>query len=103
MLTTSQEQFWNNFKGPDFYCHQQAKEFLAIRGREKRFHQAVDQSLKFVIENFSTIDVCRILHTWLRVYKLPIDPHKLTIYDEFHNRFGKFISVYDNLKNIRPF
>ena len=103
MLTASQEQFWNALKGPEFYCHQRANELMAIRGRGNRFHQAVDQSLKFIIDNFGLMDGCRILHTWLRVYQLPIDPSKLTVYDEFHNRYGKFIMANDNLKNIKAF
>ena len=49
------------------------------------------------------MDGCRILHTWLRVYELPIDPSKLTFYDEFHNQYGKFIMENDNLKNIKAF
>jgi hypothetical protein len=103
MLTASQEQFWNALKGPEFYCHQRANELTAIRGRGKRFHQAIDQSLKFIIDNFDQMDGCRILHTWLRVYEFPINPCKLTIYDEFHNQFGKFIMENDNLKNIKAF
>ena len=103
MLTDNQERFWNAIKGPDFYCHRRAKEIIAIRGRGKKFHQAIDQSLLFIIDNFSLIDGSRILHTWLRVYQLPIDPSKLTVYDEFHNWIGEFIQSTTNLKNIKAF
>jgi hypothetical protein len=106
MLTASQEQFWNALKGPEFYCHQRARAMLIVRGRGKKFHGIVDESLRYIIANFSKIDGIRIMHTWLRVYELPIDPNKLTSYDEFHNHFGKMIadmSTSGQIGSIKPY
>lgn len=90
-LTPEQQRFWNALKGPEFHAHQMAQDILAVRGRAKRFHQRIDQHLDTVMRLYTDQQVANILKTWLSVYKMPIDPNRLELFDQFHNRIGPWI------------
>jgi hypothetical protein len=99
-MTNEQETMWRVLSNDaEFLCHKWAKEMLELKGR--RFHTACDQHLKFVADNFGTDEAPRILMTWLKEYKLPIDPNKLSSFDDFHTKFGQYIC--DNLKSIKAY
>ena len=87
-LTPEQQRFWDALHGAQFHCHEMAKDILAVRGRAKRFHARVDQHMDTIMRLYSTEEVIRIMHTWLDVYKMPVDPSQLANYDLFHIRYG---------------
>ena len=101
MLTSEQQRFWDCLRGPEFHCHEMAKDILSIRGRAKRFHARIDQHLETVMKLYSGDEVIRILHTWLSIYKMPIHPGELACYDRFHARYGSTITA--GIGHIKPY
>ena len=78
----------------------------AVHGRQKKFHRKVDQSLYFIMENFTDQEVVNCMHTWLKIYGLPIDPYQLASYDDFHTKYGVGLTLGNNnslLKNVKPY
>jgi hypothetical protein len=58
------------------------------------------------MENFADQEVVNCMHTWLKIYGLPIDPNRLASYDDFHAKYGVGLILGDNdslLKNIKPY
>ena len=98
-LTPEQQQFWNALKGPEFHAHQMAQDIIAVKGRAKRFHRRIDQHLDTVMRIYSDQQVASILKTWLSVYKMPIDPSQLALFDQFHDRIGPWIIKNTKLIN----
>ena len=105
-MKTDPNKFWTVLKGAEHYCHKLAEEMQTVRGRQKKFHRKVDQSIYFIMENFADQEVVNCMHTWLKVYGLPIDPNRLNSYDDFHAKYGVSLTLGDNdslLKNIKPY
>ena len=99
-------KFWTVLKGAEHYCHKLAEEMQTVRGRQKKFHRKVDQSIYFIMENFADQEVVNCMHTWLKIYGLPIDPNRLNSYDDFHAKYGVGLTIGDDdslLKNIKPY
>ena len=61
--------------------------------KEKQFDKKVSNFLRFAMDNFDTELVVMGIKLALTQYSLPIDPDKVDTFDEFHERFGKYIKA----------
>ena len=59
---------------------------------DKDFDKMVDRFLRFMMDNFETELVVMGVKLALTQYALPIDPDEVECFDEFHDRFGKYIT-----------
>ena len=59
----------------------------------KDFDTQVDRFLRFMMDNFETELVVMGIKLALTQYALPIDPDEVACFDEFHERFGKYITA----------
>jgi hypothetical protein len=58
---------------------------------DKQFHEMADHFFKYMMQNFETELVVMAARIALTTYNLPFQPTKLKNFDEFHNRYGKYI------------
>lgn len=58
---------------------------------DKEFHKMADNFFAFMMKNFETELVVMGARIALTTYNLPFQPTKLKNFDEFHQRFGKYI------------
>ena len=58
----------------------------------KDFDTQVGRFLRFMMDNFETELVVMGVKLALTQYALPIDPDEVECFDEFHDRFGKYIT-----------
>ena len=58
---------------------------------DKQFHEMADHFFKYMMQNFETEIVVMGARIALTTYNLPFQPTKLKNFDEFHNRYGKYI------------
>ena len=61
--------------------------------KDKKFDDKVNNFLQFAMDNFDTELVVMGIKLALTQYSLPIDPDEVACFDEFHNRFGKYITA----------
>ena len=59
---------------------------------DKNFDDMVDRFLRFMMDNFETELVVMGVKLALTQYALPIDPDEVKCFDEFHERFGRYIA-----------
>ena len=59
---------------------------------DKKFDDKVNNFLRFAMDNFETELVVMGIKLALTQYQLPIDPDEVECFDEFHNRFGKYVT-----------
>jgi len=60
---------------------------------DKMFDNKVNNFLRFAMDNFDTELVVMGIKLALTQYSLPIDPDAVECFDEFHERFGKYIKA----------
>ena len=60
---------------------------------DKKFDAKVNNFLRFAMDNFETELVVMGIKLALTQYSLPIDPDEVECFDEFHERFGKYITA----------
>ena len=60
---------------------------------DKKFDNKVNNFLRFAMDNFDTELVVMGIKLALTQYSLPIDPDEVECFDEFHERFGKYIQA----------
>tara|TARA_R110000868_G_scaffold79697_2_gene226635 strand:+ start:2688 stop:3773 length:1086 start_codon:yes stop_codon:yes gene_type:complete len=60
---------------------------------DKLFDDKVNNFLRFAMDNFETEMVVMGIKLALAQYQLPIDPDEVECFDEFHERFGKYIKA----------
>ena len=60
---------------------------------DKKFDEKVNNFLRFAMDNFDTELVVMGIKLALTQYALPIDPDEVDCFDEFHNRYGKYIKA----------
>jgi hypothetical protein len=60
---------------------------------DKKFDTKVNNFLRFAMDNFDTELVVMGIKLALTQYSLPIDPDEVECFDEFHERFGKYITA----------
>ena len=58
---------------------------------DKDFHKMADNFFRFMMDNFEKEIVVMGARVALTTYNLPIMPTKLSNFDEFHKKFGKYI------------
>ena len=65
----------------------------ACDNNSKKFDDMVNNFLRFAMDNFETELVVMGIKLALTQYALPIDPDEVECFDEFHDRFGKYIKA----------
>ena len=65
----------------------------ASDANDKKFDDKVNNFLRFAMDNFETELVVMGVKVALTQYALPIDPDEIECFDEFHERFGKYITA----------
>ena len=60
---------------------------------DKKFDNKVNNFLRFAMDNFDTELVVMGIKLALTQYALPIDPDAVECFDEFHERYGKYIKA----------
>jgi len=60
---------------------------------DKKFDDKVNNFLRFSMDNFDTEMVVMGIKLALTQYSLPIDPDAVECFDEFHDRYGKYIKA----------
>lgn len=60
---------------------------------DKKFDDKVNNFLRFSMDNFDTELVVMGIKLALTQYSLPIDPDAVECFDEFHDRYGKYIKA----------
>ena len=60
---------------------------------DKKFDSMVNNFLKFSMDNFETELVVMGMKLALTQYALPIDPDEIECFDEFHDKYGKYITA----------
>jgi hypothetical protein len=60
---------------------------------DKKFDNKVNNFLRFAMDNFDTELVVMGIKLALTQYSLPIDPDEVECFDEFHERYGKYIKA----------
>ena len=60
---------------------------------DKKFDEKVNYFLRFAMDNFDTELVVMGIKLALTQYSLPIDPDATDCFDEFHERYGKYIKA----------
>jgi len=63
---------------------------------DKKFDDMVNNFLRFAMDNFETELVVMGIKVAITQYQLPIDPDEVECFDEFHERFGKYIQAANN-------
>ena len=59
----------------------------------KKFDDMVNNFLRFSMDNFDTELVVMGIKLGLTQYQLPIDPDEVECFDEFHEKYGKYITA----------
>jgi hypothetical protein len=65
----------------------------ASDANDKKFDEKVGNFLRFAMDNFDTELVVMGIKLALTQYSLPIDPDAVECFDEFHDRYGKYIKA----------
>jgi hypothetical protein len=60
---------------------------------DKKFDSKVNNFLRFAMDNFDTELVVMGVKLAITQYSLPIDPDEVECFDEFHDRYGKYIKA----------
>ena len=60
---------------------------------DKKFDNKVNNFLRFAMDNFDTELVVMGIKLALTQYSLPIDPDEVECFDEFHEKYGKYIQA----------
>jgi hypothetical protein len=67
------------------------KDAIEKKVSDKQFHEMADNFFAYMMKNFETELVVMGARIALTTYNLPFQPTKLKNFDEFHNRYGKYI------------
>lgn len=91
-MTPEQQCCWDILTAnPERLCHTFAQELKLIKNK-RQFHSRVDEHLSFIMSNFDSSGVLRTVKTWLCEYRLPLDPSKLSMMDQFHNNYSHIVA-----------
>ena len=73
-------------------CYELQDHITKNKGKpDEKFHTMADNFFRFMMDNFTTEVTVMGARTALTTYGLPFVPGKLSNFDEFHKRFGKYI------------
>ena len=64
--------------------------------KDKKFNDKVSKFLRFMMDNFDTELVVMGIKMALTQYQLPIDPDAVKCFDEFHEKYGKYITAAES-------
>jgi hypothetical protein len=64
----------------------------ANQKNDKDWSMKVNNFFRFMMDNFETELVIMGTRLALVQYQLPLDPDEISCFDEFHKRYGKFIT-----------
>ena len=67
------------------------KDAVEAKVDDKKFHEMADNFIGYMMKNFETELVVMGARIALTTYNLPFMPTKLKNFDEFHQRYGKYI------------
>lgn len=67
------------------------KDAVENKVEDKKFHTMADYFFRYMMDNFEVELVVMGARIALTTYNLPFQPTKLTNFDEFHQRYGKYI------------
>jgi hypothetical protein len=67
------------------------KDAIEKKVSDKQFHEMADNFFAYMMKNFETELVVMGARIALTTYNLPFQPTKLKNFDEFHQRYGKYI------------
>jgi hypothetical protein len=59
----------------------------------KNWDSMVNNFFRFIMDNFETELVIMGTKLALTQYQLPLDPDRISCFDEFHSKYGKYISA----------
>jgi hypothetical protein len=65
----------------------------ASDSNDKKFDDKVNNFLRFAMDNFDTELVVMGIKLALTQYGLPIDPDAVECFDEFHDKYGRYITA----------
>lgn len=65
---------------------------------DKKFNDKVNCFFRFMMDNFETELVVMGTKLALTQYQLPLDPDEISCFDEFHDKFGKYIAAAQHKK-----
>ena len=60
---------------------------------DKKFNEMVNHFFRFMMDNFETELVVMGTKLALTQYQLPLDPDEIDCFDEFHDKYGKYIAA----------
>ena len=72
-------------------CYELKDAIDSKRVKDAEFHSMSDNFFRFMMDNFETEIVVMGARIALTTYNLPFQPTKLKNFDEFHQRYGKYI------------
>ena len=72
-------------------CYELQDAIQVRRVTDKEFHAMADNFFAYMMKNFETEIVVMGARIALTTYNLPFQPTKLRNFDEFHQRYGKYI------------
>jgi len=69
------------------------QDFYQKNGKDKltEFHSMADNFLRFMMDNFTTEVTVMGARVALTTYNLPLIPGKMPSFDEFHQKYGKYV------------
>jgi hypothetical protein len=67
--------------------------------QDKKFDKKVNNFFRFMMDNFETELVVMGTKLALTQYQLPLDPDEIECFDEFHEKYGKYISAAQEKPN----
>jgi hypothetical protein len=75
-------------------CYELQEQFKKLSsGKMAEWHEQADNFIRFMMDNFTTELVVVGAKVALTTYNLPLIPGKLKNFNEFHQRFGKYITA----------
>lgn len=65
----------------------------ACAKKDEKWNAMVNNFFRFIMDNFETELIVMTTKLALTQYQLPLDPDEIKCFDEFHNKFGKYIAA----------
>lgn len=72
-------------------CYELKDAYDKSNGKLDNWNKMADNFFRFVMDNFTTELVVMSSRIAITTYGIPFVPNKLTHFDEFHKRFGKYV------------
>jgi len=72
-------------------CYELQDFYTKNKDKVPEFHKMADNFLRFMMDNFTTEVTVMGARVALTTYNLPMVPGKMPSFDEFHQRYGKYV------------